>query len=156
MKSTTTFALALLLAATTSFASQPAGTPQLNSIRGSDAASIDLPPPDRAYVGGRPGGQKLLTRTFNGQPPLVPHAIASYDEEITATDNPCLECHISDEFKGKKMPRVSDKHLIAGKKTSDGNPVLDMSRWQCNSCHVAQVDAKPLVDNTFVGITKKR
>ena len=29
-----------------------------------------------------------------------------------------------------------------------------MSRYQCNNCHVPQVDAKPLVDSLFVGVTK--
>jgi len=152
MKTFTTVVLACLLSVTASLA----GAEPINTIRGSDAASADQPPLDLAYVGGRPGSQKLLTRMFNGQPPLVPHAIASFDEEITATDNPCLECHISNEFKGKKMPRVSDSHLVPGKKASDGSPVLDMMLWQCNNCHVPQVAAKPLVENTFRGNAGKR
>ena len=32
-----------------------------------------------------------------------------------------------------------------------GELVLRMERYQCNSCHVPQVDAKPLVTSTFVG-----
>ena len=30
---------------------------------------------------------------------------------------------------------------------------IDKSRWQCNSCHVPQIDAKPLVENVFKGNT---
>jgi nitrate reductase cytochrome c-type subunit len=29
-----------------------------------------------------------------------------------------------------------------------------MDRFQCDTCHVPQVDAKPLVDSKFVGVTK--
>jgi nitrate reductase cytochrome c-type subunit len=29
-----------------------------------------------------------------------------------------------------------------------------MSRFQCDSCHVPQVDAKPLVETRFIGVTK--
>ena len=150
MKTITTLVILLLLAAAPFVRAQP-----INTLRGSDAASADQPPLDRAYIGGKPGGQKLITRTFKGQPPLIPHTVANY-EELTADDNPCLECHISDEFKGKKMPRVSDNHLVPGKKASDGSLVLNMTRWQCNNCHVPQVDAKPLVDNTFAANAKKR
>jgi cytochrome c-type protein NapB len=31
--------------------------------------------------------------------------------------------------------------------------VIDKARWQCNSCHVPQIDAKPLVENVFKGNT---
>ena len=37
----------------------------------------------------------------------------------------------------------------------DGNPAVEMSRYQCDTCHVPQVDAKPLVDNVFNGVTKR-
>ena len=150
MKTTLMISLALLVLA----ASSLAGAQQVNTIRGSEAANTDQPPAERAYAGGRPGGQKLVARTFDGQPPLIPHSIDRIDE-ITADDNPCWECHMSNEFKGKKMPRVGSSHLIPGKTDSDGNPVLNMTRFQCNSCHVPQVDAKPLVDNSFKGLVRK-
>lgn len=28
---------------------------------------------------------------------------------------------------------------------------VDMTRWQCNTCHVPQVDTAPLVKQNFVG-----
>ena len=144
-------ALAILLgaAACAALAQQPA------TLRGSEAATPDQAPQERAYVGGRPGNQKLVARTFKGQPPLIPHAIDNY-QEITADENACLECHITDEFKGKKMPRVGASHLEPGKVDAEGNPVLLMTRWQCNTCHVPQVDAKPLVDNAFRGLPARR
>ena len=82
------------------------------------------------------------------QPPLIPHTIENY--EISATENACWDCHNSDDFKGKKMPMVGKSHLI-GPVVADVTPKLNMQRWQCDSCHVPQVDAQPLVDNVFQG-----
>ena len=141
--------LAALLACTA--ASLALGGP-VNTMRGSEVPAPDQPPAQLGYIGGKPGNQKLLPRAFKGQPPLVPHAIADY--ELTPADNACIECHISDELRGKKMPKMGKAHFVAGKVDADGNAVVDMTRWQCDTCHVAQVDAKPLVDNRFrsVGI----
>ncbi|MCC7270350.1 MAG: nitrate reductase cytochrome c-type subunit, partial [Rhodocyclaceae bacterium] len=50
-----------------------------------------------------------------------------------------------DAYKKKNAPKLGDTHLDAAKKS------VTMDRYQCNTCHVPQVDAKPLVDNTFVG-----
>jgi len=43
---------------------------------------------------------------------------------------------------------LGKSHLV---KATDANaePQLNMLRWQCDSCHVPQVDAKPLVGNDF-------
>ena len=48
------------------------------------------------------------------------------------------------------MPMVAKSHLLV---STDANaePKLNMLRYQCNSCHVPQVDAKPLVENNFKG-----
>ena len=143
------FAILLGAAAAAASAQQPA------TLRGSEAATPDEAPQERAYVGGRPGKQKLVARTFKGQPPLIPHATDKY-QDITAEENACLECHITDKLQGRKMPRVGASHLVPGQVDADGNPVLLMSRWQCNTCHVPQVDAKPLVENAFRGLPARR
>lgn len=145
--------IAITLAVLAFAASGPIAAQQVNSMRGSQASTADQAPVERAYVGARPGTLQIIERTFKGQPPLIPHAIANI-EEITTETNDCLECHISDEFKGKKMPKVSASHLVKG--APGAEPVLDMTRWQCNTCHVPQVDAKPLVDNTFRGLPARR
>lgn len=126
---------------------------QVSSMRGSEVSTADQAPVERKYQGDRPGTLRTIERTFKGQPPLIPHATTDIDE-ITAGENACLDCHISDEFKGKKMPKVGASHLV--KAAAGAEPVLDMTRWQCNSCHVQQVDAKPLVDNTFKGVPARR
>jgi len=121
-------------------------------MRGSDVAVTDQAPEPKAYSERAPGmdDAALIQRTFSGQPPLIPHATAKY-EPITIEENACLDCHISDEFKGKKMPKIGESHFSTTRKESDGSPAVNMVRWQCNSCHVQQADAPPLVENTFVG-----
>jgi cytochrome c-type protein NapB len=117
----------------------------VNSLRGSDAATADQAPEAvLAYAGKRPGSGAPIARTFKEQPPLIPHAIDNFDE-ITVTENQCLECHSREKAAEKKAPQVADSHM-AGRAGA-----LRMDRYQCNTCHVPQVDAKPLVVNTFVG-----
>lgn len=139
MNKTVAIILSLLLTFSvgSAFAQQP------SSIRGADIAEADQAPVDKPYQGAMPGSQKRIARSFSGQPPLIPHTMENF-EEITADSNPCLDCHLTGEFK-KGMPKVAPSHLAA----KGAKPVLNMSRWQCNSCHVAQVGAKPLVENSF-------
>lgn len=119
---------------------------QLSTLRTHSVSSADAAPDDKAYAGKRPGQQALIARTFEKQPPLVPHTVDGYF--ILPGDNTCLDCHISDEFKGKKMPMLGVSHFLKPSKPG-AEPVVDMQRWQCDSCHVPQVDAKPLVGNDF-------
>jgi cytochrome c-type protein NapB len=125
------------------------------SMRGSEVNTADKAPENKAYAEKVPGvgDQKLIARTFLTQPPLVPHTIDKY-VPITLEDNGCLECHITDELRGKKLPKMGESHFSKTIKQSDGTAAVEMSRYQCDSCHVPQVDAKPLVDNVFVGATK--
>ncbi|GAB4401344.1 MAG: nitrate reductase cytochrome c-type subunit [Rhodoferax sp.] len=114
----------------------------LHTLRQASVAAGDQAPDVKTYVGKRPGQGQLIARSFDKQPPLVPHTMEGYD--ISPTENACWDCHNSTEFKGKKMPMVSNSHLV-----SSAPPALNMQRWQCNNCHVAQVDARPLVDNAY-------
>lgn len=119
---------------------------QLSSLRTQSVSSLDTAPDVKDYQGTRPGQAALIDRTFTEQPPLVPHSVQGYD--ISAAENACWECHNSDEFKGKKMPMVGKSHLIQSA-DAKAEPRLNMLRWQCDSCHVPQVAAKPLVGNDF-------
>ena len=144
MKRSVTIFLAAALTAISgwSIAQQVAG---VQTLRGADTAAVDRAPEvQKAYAGKKPGLQKPIERTFKEQPPLVPHAVDNFDE-ITVEENQCLSCHSLDAYTKKNAPKVGDSHLDSGKK------LVTMDRYQCNSCHVPQVDAKPLVDNTFVG-----
>jgi cytochrome c-type protein NapB len=145
MKKTLKISLAALLSIATCWSTaQP-----VNSIRGTDVTSVDAAPLVQPYQGSKPGQQALIVRTYQGQPPLIPHKVDGFDD-INATENTCFDCHSHTEFRGQKIPRAGKSHFLPPA-TVNAEPVLDMKRWQCNSCHVPQIDAKPLVENVFKG-----
>ncbi len=115
---------------------------KVNSMRGTDVSAADAPFEAKAYQGKKPGQQQLVVRTFNGQPPVIPHTLDNFDE-ITLEDNQCIECHGLAKFKEKGAPKMGESHFKDQK--------VDMTRWQCNTCHVPQVDTAPLVKQNFVG-----
>jgi cytochrome c-type protein NapB len=127
----------------------------LKPMRGTDVPVADAAPEVKPYIGKTPGvgTPQLFARTFIGQPPLVPHNIEKY-VPLTAEENACLDCHITDELRGQKIPKMGVSHFSPTRKAADGKPAVDMTRFQCDSCHVPQVNAKELVDSRFVGVTK--
>lgn len=150
-KKTASFAIATLIASIIGCASTSGPAP----MRGADVTAPDRAPEIKTYAEKLPGvGQpKLIARTFVGQPPMVPHSIEKY-VPLTAEENACLECHITDELRGQKVPKIGESHFSKTVKTKAGTPAVEMSRFQCDTCHVPQVDAPPLVDSKFVGVTK--
>ena len=124
-------------------------------MRGAEVTAADRAPEVKTYDAKIPGvGQPhIIARTFVGQPPLVPHEVDKY-LPISQDDNACLECHITDELRGQKIPKAGVSHFSPTRKRADGSPDIDMARFQCNNCHVPQVDARPLVDSLFIGVTK--
>ncbi len=151
MKKTANLALATLIASIIGCASTSGPEP----MRGAGVMAPDPAPKVKAYDAKVPGvGQPhLIARTFIGQPPMVPHDVEKY-VPITREENACLDCHITDELRGQKVPKVGESHFSKTFKKRDGSPAVEMSRFQCDSCHVPQVDAKPLVNTKFVGVTK--
>lgn len=151
MKRSVTIGVAAVLAAAVFGCAQYGG---VATLRGTDAAAVDQAPAEqKVYMGKKPGLQQPIARTFSTQPPLVPHAVDNFDE-ITVADNQCLECHGLDNYRKKNAPKMGDSHLAF---SPDGTKkVVTMDRYQCNTCHVPQVDAKPLVENTFVGNIQPR
>ena len=121
---------------------------QVNTLRGMQADTVDKAPDDKQYLGKKPGLQQKVARTFEGQPPVIPHALANFDE-ITLEENQCMSCHSPAKYQEKKAPKVGDSHFLDrdGKKLAD----ISMLRHNCTQCHVPQVDAPPLVGNDFVG-----
>lgn len=146
----TVAAMATLAAAL--FAAVPgSATAQVNTLRGAQADTVDKAPQDLKYQGSRPGVQKTIDRTFKEQPPLIPHATVNFDE-ITLAENQCMDCHSAETYKAKNAPKVGDSHMTLVDIPGGGmKKEMNMTRWQCNTCHVPQVDAKPLVENSFQG-----
>jgi cytochrome c-type protein NapB len=160
MKRTLTAAVAalaagsLVLAACVSAPAGPDGAASaaapvpVASLRGSDASTPDQAPVVHEQLGKKPGSQDKVARTFVGQPPVIPHATENFDE-VTLQDNQCLECHGAQNYVKKGAPKISDTHFVSatGQKLAD----TDNRRHACQLCHVPQFDAKPLVENQFVG-----
>ncbi len=84
-------------------------------------------------------------RDFVQQPPLIPHTVQGY--QITKNVNKCMDCHAFSKAKASGATRVSVTHF----KTREGQELDNISprRYFCNTCHVPQTDAKPLVESTF-------
>jgi cytochrome c-type protein NapB len=144
---TTLAALAIALFASAS----GIASAQVNTLRGVQADAADKAPQDLQYQGKKPGLQKPIDRTFKEQPPLIPHAVNNFDE-ITLEENQCMSCHSAEKYKEKNAPKLGDSHMSLVDVPGGGmKKEMNMTRWQCNTCHVGQVDAKPLVDNTFKG-----
>ena len=87
-------------------------------------------------------------RDYPMQPPLIPHRIRDYRVDINS--NKCLSCHSRKLTADSQAPMVSVTHYM----DRDGNFLADVSprRYFCEQCHVAQTDAKVLVDNEFEDI----
>ncbi len=84
-------------------------------------------------------------RSWKLQPPSIPHSIEK--DRISLRENTCMKCHSKANFKKEKAPEIGESHYVA----RDGS-ILDKPssrRYFCNQCHTPQLDATPLVENTF-------
>lgn len=148
MKTTKPLVATLFAALITALVASCAATGEKVDVRGlrpNQLTAQDVVPAMTEYVGKTPGEQEKIVRTFEQQPPLVPHKIDGYRIDLKA--NRCLECHDKPFYKEEKAPKIGDSHY----KDREGR-VLDkisMARYNCNLCHAPQVDAQPLVSNTF-------
>jgi cytochrome c-type protein NapB len=88
-----------------------------------------------------------VDRNFDDQPPLVSHAVDEYP--ITKDFNKCMDCHSEANYKKEKATKVGSSHYKDA--TGKTLKVVSSRRYFCVQCHVPQVDAKPLVGNTFTG-----
>lgn len=84
-------------------------------------------------------------RSYAMQPPTIPHKIDNYQVDLNT--NKCLSCHSRNRVAQSQAVAVSVSHYM----DRDGNFLAEVSprRYFCEQCHVVQMDAKPLVDNTF-------
>ncbi len=134
--------LAIGIAAMFAAGAAAAGAAEIKSLRG----DLDLAAPaklfDKKKVETVTGGRK---RAWKLQPPTIPHKINK--ERISLDENSCFRCHSPDTYKAEKAPMISKTHFKDPNNPSDKN--LIGNRYFCYQCHVPQVDAKPLVENTF-------
>ncbi|MGE5493273.1 MAG: nitrate reductase cytochrome c-type subunit [Actinomycetota bacterium] len=144
MKTTSRILLAFALVGQLMASSMPgfAADGGLPTLRGApiDAAETESTDPFRTGK-----DQPPIPRDYVQQPPLIPHKVDGYN--VTKNFNKCMDCHAWNRYKETGATKVSLTHF----KTRDGQELSNISprRYFCQTCHVAQVDAKPLVANTF-------
>ena len=121
----------------------PAGAQQLQTLRGKVGLEDLNPAPDVTKQLIPADG--MFDRAYRQQPPLVTHRMDGY--QITKEQNQCLSCHDWPANLKAGAPKVSEAHFT----DRDGNRLdrVSSARYFCPVCHVPQVDAKPLVSNTF-------
>jgi len=86
-----------------------------------------------------------ITRDYVQQPPLIPHKTKGY--KINKKFNKCLTCHSWSNYKEAGATKISQSHFS----DRENNVLANIAprRYFCTQCHVPQVNAKPLVENTF-------
>jgi len=86
-----------------------------------------------------------ITRDYVQQPPLIPHKTKGY--RINRKFNKCLTCHSWANYKDSGATKISQTHF----KDRENNVLANIAprRYFCTQCHVSQVNALPLVENTF-------
>ncbi|MAF83166.1 MAG: hypothetical protein CL797_03595 [Chromatiales bacterium] len=89
--------------------------------------------------------QDVLPRDFVQQPPLVPHSIDDY--KINQNSNKCLTCHSWANYRGAGATKISQTHFSDRDESVLAN--IAPRRYFCTQCHVAQMDTKPLIENSF-------
>jgi len=113
----------------------------LDSLRGAAIEKLSVPPAKRK-VDVVEGG---IERTFEQQPPLIPHKIENY--KLSLRQHGCLKCHSKARAKQENTKPPSDSHFV----DRDGNQLgrLSSRRYFCTQCHMVQIKGEPLVENTF-------
>lgn len=91
----------------------------------------------------------VIPRDYVQQPPLIPHKVEGYI--ISPRSNKCLSCHSWANAKESGATKISQTHF----EDRDRNVLANISarRYFCTQCHVPQVNAPPLIENTFKPIT---
>lgn len=134
----------LLLAAAA--VSQPVISGDVASLRG--VSPLDATPEAPEQKNYAKDGEPI-SRDYVQQPPLIPHSVKGY--QINVKSNKCLSCHSWKNYRESGATKISQTHF----EDRDANVLANISarRYFCTQCHVAQVNAQPLVENTFKPIT---
>lgn len=136
--------IALVLLATSGFALQAADN--VTSLRGNMELleNSEAPMMKKYNKDGEP-----IERDYVQQPPLIPHKIDGYI--VNTKSNKCLSCHSWKNYREARATKISQTHF----EDRDDQVLANVSarRYFCKQCHVPQVNAQPLVENTFKPVT---
>ena len=116
----------------------------VDSLRGGEIEDMSAKP-EKMKVDVVQGG---IERTFEEQPPLIPHGIEKY--AINLRQNGCMKCHSEKTAEKENTKPTPESHFL----DRDGNKLdkLSSRRYFCNQCHTPQLKGSPLVENTFEGL----
>ena len=115
---------------------------EISSLRGHHPIDRDA---DRPNPKRWQDDQAPIERDYVSQPPLVPHSIEGY--RINRKFNKCLTCHSWKNYRSAGATKISQTHFEDRDRNVHAN--IAARRYFCTQCHVPQVDAPPLVENTF-------
>jgi cytochrome c-type protein NapB len=120
----------------------PVSGQEFDALRGDVALTDEPPAPRMATVEDK---DLRRTRNYPMQPPTIPHKIDNY--RVDMNSNKCLSCHSRRRTEETQAIMISVTHYM----DRDGNFLAEVSprRYFCEQCHVAQTDARPLVESTF-------
>ena len=119
------------------------------------------------------GSSQVFERAFENAPPMIPHNVDGM-LPITKSVNSCLDCHMPEIAPSVKATAIPASHFASfrpttaiasdGRMEKDGRAVdntseiitvvykqdsLNMSRYNCSTCHAPQSKNDPLVENKF-------
>ncbi|WP_133511857.1 nitrate reductase cytochrome c-type subunit [Candidatus Thiosymbion oneisti] len=116
----------------------------VDSLRGAAIEAMSTPPAKRK-VDVVEGG---IERTFEQQPPLIPHKIENY--RLNLRQNGCMRCHSKAAAEKENTKPPSANHFV----DRDGKELAKLSsrRYFCTQCHMVQIKGEPLVENSFQGL----
>jgi len=137
--------LIIVMLVSTGFGTQSIAA-DVTSLRGATELDVGTSaPPTKTYT----KDEEPIARDYIQQPPLIPHAIEKY--RINLKSNKCLSCHSWKNYRQSGATKISQTHF----EDRDDNVLANVSarRYFCTQCHVPQVDAKPLVENSFKSIS---
>lgn len=134
--------LAAGLAAGLAGAQQPPSRTFTDAARGPTPILETTKPP---LLGNAVNDDLRRTRNYAMQPPVIPHRVDSY--QVDKNFNKCMDCHARGKTDVSQAIPVSITHYM----DRDGNVLGQVStrRYFCMQCHVAQENARPVVNNTF-------
>ena len=149
MKNSTSLAarLALMVGATlvAVLAHAAPNLPLVDPMRGTTALDQEAKPPMMQTTENK---DVRRGRAYAQQPPTIPHHTDGY--QLDKSFNKCLNCHARSKAEQMLAVPVSITHYVG----REGMPLASIApaRYFCTQCHVTQVEAKPLVENTFTDV----
>jgi cytochrome c-type protein NapB len=119
---------------------------------------FDVPvPASFSYNESFPGTVENLPESFPGAPPQIPHTIDLF-LPVTRENNLCLGCHDYQQFRDQKekvltTPMPASHYTDLRSAPDKIAQQVEGARYVCTQCHVPQAEVKPLVENSFQGLT---